>query len=157
MSKVGQFMIGVGAILEHLESGRILVVRRDGTDFNKGHWEMCYGRIDQHEDVEVALKRELNEELGITKVEIKKLVRVSHFYRGEIAADKEIFVFTFHCQIESDQVTLSPEHSEHQWVTPQEALQLIELPGVKQDIEIFLENKPGVVFSNTERKLTGPY
>jgi 8-oxo-dGTP pyrophosphatase MutT (NUDIX family) len=140
-TKIGRFMVGVGCLLEHTPTGKILCVRRDGSNFQKGEWEITYGRIDQHEELYEALRREAFEETGVTDFEIKRLLRVWHFYRGEKSSETEIFGFTFHCVTDKLDVQLSLEHSEYAWLTPEEALEKISVPGIKMDIELFIKHK----------------
>lgn len=138
--KIGHFMVAIGAIIEDERTGEILVSRRQH-DFQNGEWEITYGRIDQFEDLDTALFREVKEETGLINVEIKKLMRVWHIFRGEHEAEKEVYGFTFYCTVKNPSVKLSEEHTEFKWVTPQEALQLIKVPGIKKDVELFIEHK----------------
>lgn len=140
-SDIGHFMLGVGAIIEHEPTGTILITKRDKADFQVGVWELVYGRLDHHEELLTGLRREINEELGITQIDIKRMLRVWHFYRGKKSEATEIYGMTFHCTVTSQDVTLNPEHSEYVWVTPKEALERIEVEGIKQDIENFIEYK----------------
>lgn len=138
--KIGRFMVAIGAIIENEATGKILVVKRTD-EFKQGEWEITYGRIDQGEDLDDGLRREVWEETGLKNVEIKRVVRMWHFYRGEKTADKEIHGLTFHCTVTKPKVQLSDEHSEYQWVSPEEAISLIANPGIKYDVKFWLENK----------------
>lgn len=149
--KIGRFMVAAGAVIEHSETGQILIVKRTD-NFHKDEWEITYGRIDQFEDIDEGLKREIMEETGITEVEIKKLLRVWHIFRGEELAEKEVFGFTFYCQTLQDQVSLSSEHSEYAWVTPVEALKIIKEPGIKKDVEFFMANKGNSSLALVDKK-----
>lgn len=153
--KIGKYMIGVGCVMEHTPTGKILCLKRDSSDFQNGDWELMYGRIDQHEELFTALRREVGEETGITEFAIKRLLRVWHFYRGERSADTEIHGFTFHCQTESMDVILSAEHSEYVWLEPTEALKKITVPGIQQDMQFFLDHKDdtSVAFSGLEQRI----
>ncbi len=139
--KIGRYMIGVGCIIEHEATGKILCLRRERANYLKGEWELMYGRIDQHEELFEALRREVWEEVGITEFEIKRLLRLWHFYRGEKSVDTEIHGYTFHCVVKNQEITLSTEHSAYKWVTPQEALELITVAGVREDVRFFIENR----------------
>lgn len=135
--KIGQFMVAVGAVIELRGVNKILVTRRASKEIHTGEWEIMYGRIDQFEDLTDALKREIFEETGLENVKVKKLQRIWHIYRGEKSEDTEVYGFTFICESESDQVKLSEEHSEFKWVTVEEALSLIKVPGIRTDVEIY--------------------
>lgn len=138
--KIGQFMIGVGCVMEHRSTGKILCLLRDRANFQKGEWELMYGRIDQHEELFEALRREVKEETGLVGFSIERLLRVWHFYRGEKKPETEIHGFTFHCLIDTQEVTLSSEHAEYRWLKPSEALELIKVPGIREDVRFFIEH-----------------
>lgn len=137
-NKIGRFMIGVGCVMEHQPSGDILCLLRDRANFHKGEWELMYGRIDQHEELFDALRREVQEETGLEGFDITRLLRVWHFYRGKKAAETEIHGFTFHCTTQTKKVELSTEHSEYQWMQPAEALKQVKVEGIKEDIRFFM-------------------
>lgn len=139
--KIGSFMIGVGAIIELKGTDKILIGKRDTHEVNHGTWEMIYGRIDHHEELITALKREVFEETGITDLEIKKLNRIWHIYRGNKHEDTELYGFTFVCETGDQKPKVSPEHLEFLWIKPEEALKMIAVPGIVKDLEIYIENK----------------
>lgn len=156
---VGHFMLGVGAIIEHEPTGTILLMKRAEADFQIGVWEMMYGRLDHFEEVSTGLKREVFEELGITDIQVGRLLRVWHFYRGEKTQEKEIYGFTFHCTVSSQEVILNPEHDEYEWVTPEKALEKVTVTGLKRDLEVYLQYKKGnlenkTAFSNVNEELS---
>ena len=131
-------MVAVGAVIEHVESGKILLLKRAETaDYLPGIWEDPMGRLKQHEEPEEALEREIREECGL-EIEIFKPIAVFHDYRGERTPENEWIGITYWCRAKSNQVTLSNEHSEYQWVLPQVALELVEHPGVRKDIEALI-------------------
>jgi 8-oxo-dGTP diphosphatase len=135
----GRFMVAVGAVIEHVGSGRILLLRRAPTaDYLPGIWEDPMGRIKQFEEPEEALRREIMEECGL-QVEIVKPIAVFHDYRGEETPENEWIGITYRCKTLSERVVLSDEHDAHQWLLPAQALDLAEHVGVRRDIEAFIE------------------
>ena len=131
-------MVAVGAMIEHDSSGKILLVKRsDKANYLPGIWEDLGGRIKQFEEPEDALRREVKEETGL-EVEILKPLAVFHDYYGERTAENELLIITYWCKAKSDQVILSDEHTEHQWVSPEEALELAEHVGVRRDIQAWI-------------------
>lgn len=137
-SAEGRFMVAVGAMIEHPLGGTVLFIKRSDTaDYLPGIWEDVGGRMKQFEKPEDALRREVKEETGL-EVEILKPINVFHDYRGERTAENEWIIIVFWCKARSDQVVLSEEHSAYRWVTPQEALQLTEHPGIREDIEALI-------------------
>lgn len=151
--KVGRFMVAVGAVIVHKKSGKILLLKRRDT-FHKDTWEILYGRIDNHEELEIALRREIEEESGLSQLEIIKLNHVWHIYRGEKDAEKEVYGFTFIVETDQDQCTMSHEHSQYSWVTPQEALTMIATEGIRQDVELYLKSQrqPDLILTDINKK-----
>jgi 8-oxo-dGTP diphosphatase len=142
---IGRFMVAVGALIENTQTGKILLMKRSPQkDYAPSVWEIVTGRMENFEGVEQALKREVKEETGLDDITIIKPIRISTFFRGEKVAEKEVVVTTFHCQSKSDTVTISDEHSECKWVTPQEALEIVKNFddfSVADDIKAFIEGK----------------
>lgn len=136
---VGRFMVAVGAVIVNQE-GKILLIRRSQKlDWHPGEWEIMYGRIAQHEDPQVGLAREIQEELGITVVAGKPLT-CWHIYRGhEKITENELIGITFSATTLDTNIKLSDEHEEYYWVTPKEALSLIKVDGIKRDINAYID------------------
>lgn len=137
---IGRFMVAAGAVIELDTSGKILLVRRsDKLDFHPSEWEICYGRIDQFEDIEMGLRREVFEELGIKDLKIIKVLRVWHMFRGSRKAENELIGITFCCSTKTSHIYLSDEHMAYQWFFPEEAMGMIANEGIKEDIARFIE------------------
>jgi NUDIX domain len=61
----GRFLVAVGAMIEHVPTGQILLLRRAETvAWLPGVWEDIAGRMKQFEQPEHALRREVYEENG---------------------------------------------------------------------------------------------
>ena len=74
---IGRFMVAIGAVIEHLPTGKILVIQRTSDqDWHGGEWELLYGRIDQFEDPYTGLHREAREETGLNDLEVHKVLSV---------------------------------------------------------------------------------
>jgi len=61
-------------------AGRVLIAERPAHLHQGGLWEFPGGKVEPGEDVQVALGRELNEELGIAVQACTPLIRVRHRY-----------------------------------------------------------------------------
>jgi 8-oxo-dGTP diphosphatase len=132
-------MVAVGAIIEHVETAKILLMKRAETaTYAPGLWEDLTGRMKQYEEPEEALRREVREECSL-EIDIIKPLRVFHLYRGARTADNELVGIIYWCRAHSDQVVLSDEHSAYAWLTTWEALELVEDPGIRGDIEVFMD------------------
>lgn len=80
-------------ILRTLESGtEVLVCQRKPDQPMSLKWEFPGGKIEPGESAEAALKRELNEELGITATIGGRVAQVRHKYRNGGTIDLQFFV-----------------------------------------------------------------
>ena len=116
----------VAAIIEH--KGKLLATQRGYGEF-EGMWEFPGGKIELGETVEYALKREIQEELGID-ITIDKFLCTTDY-------DYPSFHLTMHCylcSIISGEIELR-EHKSARWLTV-EALDSVEwLPADKEVVE----------------------
>jgi mutator protein MutT len=85
-------IVVVAAVIE--QDGKFLVGRRlEGTHL-AGHWEFPGGKVHDGEPLELALEREIEEELGARITALRKIFNTAHsypertvelhFYRGEL-------------------------------------------------------------------------
>lgn len=137
---IGRFMVAAGGVVELEGTGKILVLKRNsGHDVHEFKWELVYGRIAQGEDVITGLRRELFEEAGLKAIDVVHALRVWHIYRGEQVPEKEVIGVTYYVTTTQEQIQISSEHLEYRWVTPEEALSLIDVEGIQQDVKLFIE------------------
>jgi 8-oxo-dGTP diphosphatase len=138
---VGRFMVASGAVIELGTTGKILLIQRNSDlDWHPNEWEIMYGRIDQFEDTESGLKREVREEVDITDLEIVEVLTVWHIFRGsEEIAENELIGVSYHCRTNQSAPVLSDEHQAYKWLNPEQALKLIKVDGIRRDIEKFME------------------
>ena len=122
----GRFIAMIGMLVWHRTDGQYLLLRRSPSkDFAPGQWESGSGRLEQGEGFIEALQRESREELGLD-VRIECLLGTVHLYRGEVVPDNEMVGVTFGCSVDdASGLNLSDEHSEHRWVTEEEATALL--------------------------------
>jgi 8-oxo-dGTP diphosphatase len=137
-----RFQIGIGAIIEHIETEKILILHRSpNIDFYSNQWDDVGGRMKQFENPEKTLQREIREETGINHIEVVKPLEVSHYFRGERKAENEMIVINYWCRTSESEVFLSEEHDDFRWVYPKEALRLTEDPQIKSVIKRFIQEK----------------
>ena len=77
--------VAVGVIRN--ADGKILIAKRPDHLHQGGLWEFPGGKVNNGEDVKVALARELNEELGIQVTTTSPLITIPHVY-----ADKQVYL-----------------------------------------------------------------
>jgi len=106
----------VGAIIE--KDGRILLIKRNHEPF-KGYWCIPGGHIDFGETPEEAIKREVNEETGLTVKKLKFFDYYSEIYK-EIKWHAVALIFI--CKAEGNVKICPKEVKEHKWLNEKEAL-----------------------------------
>jgi 8-oxo-dGTP diphosphatase len=70
--------VAAGALLD--PQGRVLIARRHDDAHQGGLWEFPGGKCEKGESIESALARELHEELGVSVLAHRPLIRVAHEY-----------------------------------------------------------------------------
>lgn len=142
----GKFMVAVGAIIENAVTGKILLLQRTRkAGFAPGIWEEVSGRMKQFEELEDALHREILEETGIKTFEIIKPLTINHLFRGEKVAEKELVLIIYWVRTVEEKVTISDEHENFLWAETDNALKMVEHPGVKKDIQTYIKEKASLV------------
>lgn len=107
--------------------GKILLIRRSQDDsWAPGMWEFPGGKLDQGQDVSHALEREVLEETGLF---ITPADRVAFVDSGIVTTAGRYYGMTYIAligvgKLEGGKLQLSSEHDAHQWLTPDEALEL---------------------------------
>ena len=124
----GIFHAGVGALVRRPSDGKYLLLKRSAEkDFGGGAWECVTGRVEQGESFSVAVLREVREELGV-QARIEFIIGTTHLYRGAAIPENEMVGVQYCCSVDDWRaIQPSAEHSEHRWITLQEAEAL--LPG----------------------------
>jgi 8-oxo-dGTP diphosphatase len=106
------FAIAVKAFIVD-DKKRILLIKRELNDVHRpGIWEIPGGRLDSGEDPVEGLKRETKEETGLN-IDVLNPLGVRHFTRED---GQSITMIIFLCKAESNNVKLSEEHIEYDWV-----------------------------------------
>ena len=109
-----------GVLINSLK--QILACKRASDQVMSGHWEFPGGKIEANETPIGALKRELNEELGIF-VEVQNMIEtVVHDYGSMI-----VEISFFACHIDGQKLTPTV-HDEYRWITESESNSLNWLP-----------------------------
>jgi 8-oxo-dGTP diphosphatase len=99
--------------------GRVLACRRGPGKVSEGLWEFPGGKVESEEDSRSALSRELLEELGVN-VAVGKLLDRSTTAVGSVSIDLSCYrVATL-----GEAPTVSTDHDQMRWVTPDEAAEL---------------------------------
>ena len=111
------FQIGIKAIIRNDEN-QILLLK------NKDYWDIPGGRIDQGEDIETTLLRELNEEIGVNRIAQKQLWDVVKSVKQLPYSNMmtSLMLIVYHVQLPADQIPHSCEPGAVlHWVSSEEA------------------------------------
>lgn len=102
------------------EEGKILTMRRSEKSPRPLTWDLPGGNLEFGEELESSLLREIEEEMG---VEVEKLLLLNVF---ENLDSDNLFRVTigYKAKAKTTNVTLSHEHVDFKWVTPEEFTQL---------------------------------
>ena len=100
--------------------GKILLLRRGpGSVIRQGGWDLPGGILEQDEDLSECVKREFCEETGLTLASAPRII-FAESGCGEGFWIRLVFI----ADSSEGEVRLSPEHCDHAWATPKEALAL---------------------------------
>ncbi len=97
-----------------------------------GHWDLAKGHVEKDETEEQTALRELEEETGITKVDLVDGYRevISYqYHRGKELSTKEVVYFLG--KTTQDAVTISHEHQDFIWLPYQEAVDRLTFENAK--------------------------
>ena len=125
------FNLGLKALIRN-KQGQVLVLKVNLETYvgNKTpeHWDLPGGRIQKGESgTEEALRREVQEEIGVKDIKIVRLLDASISKMRLSFMDGGLILFTYLCEIEDDtKIKLTDdEHTEFRWVEPIEASKLL--------------------------------
>lgn len=113
---------------------KFLLLKRNVKKIYEHLWQGVAGKIEAGEKAWETAIRELKEETGLSPKRIFVADHVSRFY--ETHGDRINLVPVFGIEVETDQVTLSKEHSDYRWVDLEEALQLLIWRGQRIGIKV---------------------
>ncbi len=122
--KVPMLQVAAKAIIVNPE-GKVLIMREAGESYEEGTNAGLYhgaagGRINPEEAFPDALKREVEEETGITDFEPLYPVHVGEWWPVIKEVKRHIVAIFVVCKTSIQDVQLSDEHDEYHWVTIEE-------------------------------------
>lgn len=139
INKMTRIHVAVGIVAN--TQGEILITRRSDHVHQGGLWEFPGGKVEDSEDVERALVRELKEELGIEVLKARPLLLIHHRY-----PDKQVLLDVWRVEHYAGQ----PQGLESQpldWVAP-EALSCRAFPAADAAIIESLQTSAASVSPN---------
>ena len=100
-------------------NNKFLIIKSSDPKF-EGPFDLPGGRIEEGEEKEEALKREVKEETGLDVHIIRPIYNTTIKY-SHIG---ELNLTTFLCSTTKNEIKLSHEHSEFKWITKEELLKI---------------------------------
>ncbi len=130
-----------GIVVKKIEEGLKILLIKDGY----GRWTWPKGNIEKGESFEGAAKREIREEVGLTRIEtVRKLDKIQYFYRleGKLIF-KTVYLFLFEARGDEKLIPLKKEIKEAKWFDPESAISTIEYRGAKEILKKAIEGFKG--------------
>ncbi len=129
MSNEDCFHLGAKALIRNAEGLLLLLTAAPSRVISHTHYDLPGGRLQKGEDEIKALKREVQEECGITSlINIKSILKALSPLRLPVGESDVGLIFSFYlCDIDPNQsITLSHEHISYDWHTPDKFASLVK-------------------------------
>lgn len=142
---IRSFLASVVALRKAADGYQVLLLKR--TQTLVGEWCQIAGNIEEGETAWQTAIRELKEETGLTAEKLYSADICEQFYEADRHAITMAPVFVAIINL-SDTVELNHEHSDHCWVSFEEAIELITFAGQRRTLrqvhEEFVQRSPSV-------------
>ncbi len=116
------------------ENGKIFIAKRQNIGDMGGRWEFPGGKIEEGEDLNTAIIREMQEEFGVT-VEVQEKIASGNFEHRGKKCTLDAFKVVFPHDGTKTPFVLT-EHTEYKWIDPKE---IPSLNFVDSDLMIYPE------------------
>lgn len=127
--------LGVAGKAVIRKNGKIILIKRaQRSSFEPGLWELPGGKVDYGENLVEALKREVEEEVGLL-IDVGKPIITWHFLKEPYW----VTGVTFLADCRGGTVGLSKEHDEYAWINPRDYAGYPLSRTVKEQVEAYLE------------------
>ena len=116
MSQILSRFIECIVFKNHTFDPKFLVLKRsDDAKVHPGIWQIVTAKIDEGEKAYETARREVFEETGLKPVELYVAPSVNHFYN--YMDDSINLIPVFIAEVDSEDVKISYEHSEFEWLS----------------------------------------
>lgn len=117
-----------------IDKEMVLLLQRGDDSSYPDYWQLPEGKIEEGELSDLALRREVKEEIGVG---IKNVKFQGIFYSNIEAKEIKYLAIraVYSAVLDSNDITLSQEHKNYGWYSKKEALNLLLLPGIEEILE----------------------
>lgn len=131
-----QLQIGVKVLIKN-SNGQYLFIQRTSPLQNETElsWDIPGGRIDPHEPLHTALKREINEELGVTLDGPVELLEAQDIFVERKRLHVVRLTYLAMQDIPDTSIVLSHEHQDFRWCTARQLPSLHLDPYVEEIVK----------------------
>jgi len=115
-----------------------LLLKRSPEQHYPNLWQMVSGKIKENETAYNTALREIKEETNLTPEKFWVVPTVNSFY----SPDKDYICLlpVFAAKVKYDsEVVLSEEHTEYEWVAPEEAKQMLAWDGQRKSVDVIVD------------------
>ena len=122
------------------QNGKIefLLLKRSPVQYYPNLWQMVSGKIKENETAYQTALREIKEETNLTPVKFWAAPTVNSFYSPDNDYICLLPVFAVKVEFNSE-VTISKEHTEYRWVSPEEAKKLLAWDGQRKSVDVIVD------------------
>lgn len=137
VKKKATFHVGV-VISLYNSKGEILLAKRSPFKTHAaGVWENISGAVEAREQPVEALLREVAEELG-EEVEIQ-IGPIYNTFQTRLENGRDIIGISYLCKYLRGEIKLNHEHTEYQWVRLEDAIDITQTKGLKDEFRLLKE------------------
>jgi dATP pyrophosphohydrolase len=115
-----------------------LLLKRSPVQYYPNLWQMVSGKIKQEEKAFETALREIKEETGLTPLNLWVVPNVNSFYTSDSDTLNLVPVFASRVNNKSD-VTLSNEHVDYKWLSPEDAKKHLAWAGQHKSVDIIAD------------------
>ncbi len=114
------------------DNNEILILKRSPHKrMYPNKWDLVAGKLEEGEEHDECLRREVAEEIGITDFDVHRGPGLFKYNDNGLAWERKWFV----CKIKSGTIKLNKEHTEYKWLPIQEVLKLDCSMPLRKDLE----------------------
>ena len=136
-----KLFVATKAFIEH--NGKVLILR-ESTQYEEGtnvaKYDVPGGRLEPGQHFMDSLKREIEEETGLSEVEVGGPIFVNEWRPKKGNEEWQIVGIFFRCSSSDSKITLSDDHDDYIWINPMDYSEHNLIPNLRRAFEAYLSN-----------------